>query len=228
MSSKPASARSEIASVAPDNSLSAKILEAQDSERRRISRELHDSVGGSLTAVKLGFGRLRAKLKVEDLKELQEIEQQVDELIAEVRTISYLLHPPMLDVLGLRSSVLWYAEGFQRRTGIQVSVEFSKGLAELDSLQEITLFRILQESLTNIHRHAKASSVIVSASTNQRDFQLEITDDGAGISNTAREGVGVRGMRERVHELGGTFHVESGDEAGTSIIACLPLKPVLD
>jgi len=135
-----------------------------------------------------------------------------------------LLHPPMLDMLGLRSSVLWYIEEFHQRTGVRVSAEFPESLPKLDGIRETTLFRIVQESLTNVHKHAKALNVRVSAATNGKDFRLEISDDGVGFSDGLREGVGMRGMRERVHELGGTLRVESGEQAGTSIIAWIPVK----
>ena len=215
--------RAEITPAASDGFLTAKILEAQDNERRKISRELHDSVGGSLTAIKLSLAKLKSKLSAEDLLVLEEVEQMVDAVTAEIRTVSHLLHPPMLDLLGMRSSIVWYVEGFQHRTGIQASIELPESLPKFEGAAETALFRIVQECLTNVHRHASASTVVIKVSVDG-DFHLEITDDGAGFPDGFRDGIGLHGMRERVHELGGEFRVESGNQAGSSIIVRIPLS----
>lgn len=220
---KSAKARAEIGPAPPDRFLTAKILEAQDNERRKISRELHDSVGGSLAVIKIDLAKIRPRLAKEDLKALEQIEQRVDALMAEIRTVSHLLHPPMLDLLGLRSSILWYAKEFQRRTQIQTSVNVPESLPKFEPAGETALFRIIQECLTNIHKHAKASNVAIKVSIDET-FQLEITDDGVGFADGFCEGVGLRGMRERLNELGGTLRVESGVHAGTSVVAKIPLK----
>ena len=190
---KPTS-RSTSSSVS-DTSLSAKILEAQDNERRRISRELHDSVGQSLVAAKLALDKLKQKFTDADL---DEADQRVDEALNEVRTVSHLLHPASLELLGLRSSILSYVEEFERRTGIRTSVDVPDRLPKFDEVTTTALFRIIQECLTNVYRHAKASAVTMRLNVTAQEFRLEIVDDGLGFQNGARESVGIRGMRERL------------------------------
>jgi two-component system, NarL family, sensor kinase len=214
--------RAEISAVAPDRSLSAAILETQDNERRKISRELHDSVGQSLVCLKISLEKFKSGLGAEESKALDEISRTVDEVIAEVRTVSHLLHPLTLDALGLRSSIMEYVKGFEERTGIQTSVEIPESLPKFEPATETALFRIVQECLTNVHKHAKATNVTILVTTIPDEFLLEITDDGAGFPDNASEGVALRGMRERVKELGGNFRVESGTFVGTSISACIP------
>jgi signal transduction histidine kinase len=204
-----------------DASLSAKILEAQDNERRRISRELHDSVGQSLTAAKFALGKLKQKFTDADL---DEADQRVDEALNEVRTVSHLLHPASLELLGLRSSIQSYAEGYEQRTGIKTSLEIPDPLPKFDDVTRTALFRIIQECFTNVHKHAKASAITIRISFSAEQFRLEVADDGLGFQSDAREGVGIRGMRERVRELGGTLFVESGENLGSSVIATIPLN----
>jgi signal transduction histidine kinase len=201
-----------------DASLSAKILEAQDNERRRISRELHDSVGQSLTAAKLALGKLKQKFADADLNDA---DSKVDEALNEVRTVSYLLHPLSLELLGLRSSILMYVEGFEQRTGIRTSVDIPDPLPKFDDVTRTALFRIIQECLTNVHKHAKASAISIRSSFTPREFRFEVTDDGSGFESDAREGI--RGMRERVRELGGTFDLLSEPSLGSSVVATIPL-----
>jgi signal transduction histidine kinase len=219
---KLAKARGEIIAVLPDGSLSAAILEAQDNERRRISRELHDGVGQALVAIKMEIEKLKSKLCLEDPKALDNIALMIDEAMREVRTVAHLLHPLSLEALGLRSSIMEYARGFQKRTGIQTSVEIPDSLPKFGRATETALFRIVQECLTNVHKHAKASNVTILITSTPDEFLLEITDDGTGFPDNFYEGIGLRGMRERVKELGGTFRVESGTFVGTSISACIP------
>jgi two-component system NarL family sensor kinase len=196
---KTAQARAEINTDASAGSLSAAILEAQDNDRRRISRELHDGVGQSLVAIKMEMEKLKSKLCSADSKAF--IAQMVDETTSEVRTVAHLLHPLSLEALGLRSSIVEYARGFEERTGIQTSVEIPESLPKFGRAAETALFRIVQECLTNVHKHAKASNVTILVMTIPDQFLLEITDDGAGFSDDSREGVGLRGMRERLsHE----------------------------
>jgi signal transduction histidine kinase len=225
---EPTKARAEISPSVPDRSLSAAILEAQDNERRRISRELHDSVGQSLVAIKMEIGKLKPRLSGEDCNNaLEEINRMVDEAVAEIRTVAHLLYPLSLEALGLRSAVVEYARGFQERTGIQTSVEIPESLPKLARVTETALFRVVQECLTNVHKHAKASNVAILVTATLNEFQLEITDDGIGFPDKFCEGVGLRGMRERVKELGGNLSVWSGAFVGTSTTAAIPLKPNL-
>jgi signal transduction histidine kinase len=224
---EPTKARAEISPSVPDRSLSAAILEAQDDERRRISRELHDGVGQSLVAIKMEIGKLNPNLSGDDRHTLQEISRMVDEVINEVRTVSLLLHPLSLEVLGLRSSIVEYAKAFQERTGIPIFVDIPLSQPKLEPVIENALFRVVQECLTNVHKHARASKVVVIAGATHSEFQLEVSDDGIGFPDKFCEGVGLRGMRERMKELDGTFRVQSGTLVGTAITAAIPLKPNL-
>lgn len=210
-------------SVSGASSLSAKLLEAQDNERRKISRDLHDSVGQSLTAAKIGLAKLKTKLRAGESSSVDEIEQMVDGALTEVRTMSYLLHPPTLDLIGLRASIIWYAEGFEQRTGIRTSVEAPELLPQFETGIETTLFRIVQESLTNVHKHTRASEVTISVAVSEDEFQLKIHDDGAGFGEDCQEGVGIGGMRERLKELNGTLEVKSSKMVGSTIIATIPV-----
>jgi signal transduction histidine kinase len=213
--------------------LSARILELQDSERRKIARELHDSVGQFLAGLKLNLGRLQRR-ETEPLQLnrplLLESMDLTDRAISEVRTISHLLHPPLLDELGLHSATRWYTEGFAKRSGIQVELKLAEVVERLPRDIELALFRVLQESLTNVHRHAKASRVDIELKCKEDEVVLVVRDNGSGMNRfvlekfRAREagGIGLAGMRARLAELGGTLEVES-DVRGTEIRAILPV-----
>lgn len=212
--------------------LSARILELQDVERRKIARELHDSVGQFLAGLKLNLDRLqRRELEVTDQSNLllSETIDLTDRAIREVRTISHLLHPPLLDELGFHSAARWYAEGFAKRSGIQVQLQLAEILERLPRDIELALFRVLQESLTNVHRHAKASHVDIEVQCSDDEVILLVCDDGKGIGRESllrfrsghAGGIGLAGMRERLAELGGRLEVESGP-SGTRIRATLP------
>lgn len=212
---------SSASSGVSDASLSAKILEAQDNERRRISRELHDSVGQSLIAAKIALGNAKRKFTEADLNEA---EQRVDEALNEVRIVSHLLHPASLELLGLRSSILSYVEGYAQRTEMRTSVDIPDPLPNFNDATKTALFRIIQECFTNVHKHAKASAISIRIAFSKYQFRMEIVDDGSGFQSDAREGVGIRGMRERVRELGGTFELMSEPNLGSVVIAIIPLN----
>jgi signal transduction histidine kinase len=206
--------------------LSARILELQDVERRKIARELHDSVGQYLAGLKLNLGRLQrreAEPGMQNSQLLAESLDVTDRAILEVRTISHLLHPPLLDELGFHAAVRWYTEGFAKRSGIPVELRLTEVVE--------ALFRVLQESLTNVHRHANAKHVAVEVQCTDYDVILFVRDDGNGIRWEALEkfkageagGIGLAGMRERLSELGGALDVESGP-TGTQIRAKLPTR----
>jgi len=212
--------------------LSARILELQDVERRKIARELHDSVGQFLAGLKLNLGRLQRR-ESESLHQnrslLLESIDLTDRAIVEVRTMSHLLHPPLLDELGFHSAARWYTEGFAKRSGIQVELKLAEIVERLPREVELALFRVLQESLTNVHRHAKASRVDIDVECTQDEVILSVCDNGKGINPAVLEkfrggeagGIGLAGMRERLAELGGTLGVESNGN-GTKIRATLP------
>jgi signal transduction histidine kinase len=209
--------------------LSSHVLEMQDEERRRFSRELHDSLGQILTAAKLNMSALM-KTYPKDMM-LFETEQFLDQAVQETRTISYLLHPPLLDELGFVSAAEWYIDGFSKRSGIQVDLKIAKEVTRLPHSVELVLFRVLQESLSNVMRHAKANRAEVNVAVPRGGgVVLQVRDFGVGISaevlddfnrTGARVGVGLAGMRERVREQGGTFVVSSTNR-GTMVTVTMP------
>lgn len=206
--------------------LSGHLLRMQDQERRRLGRELHDSVGQYLTALKMSLEALHDNSS----SQVQECVQMVDQCMKEVRTISYLLYPPMLEEVGLRSAIPWYIEGFSKRSGIQVTCDIDRNVGRLSSDAELAIFRILQESLTNVHRHSESPTANVRLSLEEKTVYLEVTDQGRGIPASALEpgadssntlGVGLRGMLERMHQLGGSLELSSNSD-GTTVRASLP------
>jgi signal transduction histidine kinase len=213
--------------------LSARILDLQDTERRRIARELHDSVGQYLVGLKINLEQLLsggANLSVAHKKLLNDTVDLTDRSLVEVRTISHLLHPPLLDEVGLESATRWYADGFAKRCALKVSLHLDPVTNRLPKEVELALFRVLQESLTNVHRHAGAKSIEVVLSCSAGHVVLSVIDDGIGISsevltrfNSRRaSGVGLAGMRERLAELDGTLEVERRSR-GTAVRATIPV-----
>jgi signal transduction histidine kinase len=211
--------------------LTVRLLKLRDAERRKISRELHDSLGQYLSGVKMNLDRLARAYG--DQESLREALHLLDQAIVETRTISYLLHPPLLDETGLASAAKWYIEGFARRSGIEVSADIPADLGRLPEPLELGLFRVLQESLTNIHRHSKSSKAEILLRRLPDKVVLDIRDYGQGIPpgflnsqsvTGPRAGVGLAGMRERIHELGGALDIQSG-ASGTLISVTMPLPP---
>jgi PAS domain S-box-containing protein len=211
--------------------LSTRVLTMQDAERRRIARELHDSLGQYLVGLKLNLDMLRQAPDQDGL--WTQSQELMEQCVSEIRTISYLLHPPMIDDVGLASAARWFVDGIAQRSGIQVSLDAPHDMARLPAEAEIALFRVLQEGLTNVHRHAGASAADVLIREQAGQIILEIRDNGRGIgpevlsrfdSTGAGTGVGLSGMRERVRELGGWMKVEA-DSQGTSLQIAIPLAP---
>ena len=211
--------------------LSGRILTLQDDERRRIARGLHDSLGQYLTALKMNLDRLSAS-DSGNAALAAESAGIVDKCLTETRTVSHLLHPPMLDEAGLGSATRWYVDGFSRRSGIEVNLNLPPNLNRMHPEVEVTLFRALQEALTNIHRHSGGSTVDVHLSVDTKQIRLEIKDDGRGIpqkrlkgliEGAAEAGVGLAGMRERVRESGGSLDIRS-DRAGTTVAISIPVE----
>jgi|SRR6202034_393559 len=210
--------------------LSARVLRLQDEERRRLSRELHDGLGQNLVAAKLSLSNLANSNPDDSL--VNECLKSIDASLAEARTISYLLHPPLLDDIGIASAARWYVEGFSKRSGIEVAVDIPDQPERMPHAAELALFRVLQESLTNIHRHAKASRAEVSLRIVNHSAVLRVRDYGTGIAPAILEhflkdgthvGVGLAGMQERVREQGGLFTIQS-DETGSTIEVNMPLS----
>ncbi len=213
--------------------LSAKLLQLQDEERRRIARELHDSTAQILAALTMNLGALSQeaarKLDNSANRIISESLGLAEQCAREVRTLSYLLHPPLLDESGLSDAVQWYAQGFSQRSGIEVSVEIPSGLGRLARELELALFRIVQESLTNVHRHSGSTRAKIRIRTANNLLTLEVIDNGRGLSRSKLSpgrgglGVGLAGMRERAQQLGG--HLELSSRKGTTVRAILPLRP---
>ena len=212
--------------------LSGRILNLQDEERRRIARELHDSLGQYLTAAKINLDLLSASLNgADEVRLVSDCAETIARCLAETRTLSHLLHPPLLDEAGFVSAARWYAEGLAERSGIEVNLDFPPELARLDRDVETALFRALQEALTNVHRHSGGSKVQVHLQLDAEQVRMEIQDNGRGIPQErirrftkygVGSGVGLAGMRERVREVGGTLVLHSGP-SGTSVIVTIPL-----
>jgi signal transduction histidine kinase len=207
--------------------LSAKLMNSQDEEKRKIARELHDSAGQYLAALSMTLEGVRDKaqgLPDSLRRKLDEAVEITKVCSSEIRTISHLLHPPLLDELGLGSAVRWYVEGFAHRSGIQVATEMPEELDRLRDDVELVLFRVLQESLTNVHRHSGSKTASVKLHTDSHRAWLEVQDQGHRevSSEPFRPGVGITGMRERVRDLGGTLEITS-DRSGTQVRAVIPL-----
>ncbi|HEY1340789.1 MAG TPA: PAS domain S-box protein [Bryobacteraceae bacterium] len=214
--------------------LSTDLLRSQDTERRRIARELHDGTGQLLAGLRMNLSRLLdlhplgspGRGLVEDAADL------TAECVREIRTLSYLLHPPMIDELGLAGALQSYVEGFRQRTGIEVALRIAASSDRLPPDVEITIFRIVQEALANIHRHSESPLAIISLERKAHQVRLEVADRGRGMAARAAArggglGVGIPGMRERAELLGGWLEIVS-DSGGASISVTLPINEHYD
>jgi len=214
--------------------LSVRLMSLQDEERRRIARELHDSVGQYLVHAKLSLGLWLKKPDTSEagIQAISEIIDCLDKCLSETRSISYLLHPPLLDDLGFAAAAREYVEGFSRRSSIQVNLSIPRELQRLPSALELVLFRALQESLTNVLRHAHSQTVDIRVEMEANQIALLVRDYGKGMPKQLVErlntqwqsgDVGLSGMRERIVEFHGWLEIQS-DKNGTSIRAVLPLS----
>jgi signal transduction histidine kinase len=215
--------------------LSARLLRLQDEERRRIARELHDSVGQTLAALSMNLAAVGADIErlAKTATTIADSTALVNDMSSDIRTISYLLHPPLLDEAGLSSALTWYIKGFSERSKIDVDLRIPQDFGRLSRDLETAIFRVVQECLTNIHRHSGSSVAKVLISYSDGYVRVEVEDKGKGISPQKRAeiisspaaipGVGIRGMRERLRQLGGTLDVQSnGEGKGMSVTALLP------
>jgi len=208
--------------------LSQRLLQTQDEQRRRIARELHDSTGQSLAVLIINLANLSKKagsLSTELSRQIDEITEVARTVSNELRTTSYLLHPPLLDEMGLRAGLRWYIEGFKERSNIEVSLDMNENLRFPQDL-EMMIFRVVQECLTNIHRHSESATAAISLSNSGGKLTLQICDEGKGIPPdklAGAAGVGLRGMRERVNGFGGELAILS-DRKGTLVRAVIPLR----
>lgn len=214
--------------------LSARLMNIQDQEHRQIARELHDSEGQNLSVLLMSLSKLKRSslgLDQENQSLLAESIEIANQCLRDIRTLSYLLHPPLLDEFGLISALHWYVEGFSERSGIAVNLKVPAMLNRLPAEMETSLFRLVQEGLTNIHRHSGSDRASISLEEDGKNLRLRIEDYGRGMdlsklngtNGTRAPGVGIAGMRERARELGGTLHIES-DKHRTLVSITLPLQ----
>jgi PAS domain S-box-containing protein len=215
--------------------LSGLLLESQDAERRHIARELHDSAGQTLTALDLLLARISEDAKDDPAlaKDVQNAEELVQHLARELRTTSYLLHPPLLDETGISSALSWYVQGLAERSGLEIDLQVPDSFGRLPSEMELVIFRLVQECLTNIHRHSESKTALIRLEREENTIRVKVEDQGRGMSperlaaiQSQGTGVGIRGMRERVRHLRGNLIIESNG-SGTKVYATLPLKTPL-
>lgn len=228
------------AAIAGLRQLSARLLQAQDDERRRLARALHDSVGQLLAAITMNMETVRSSpLEPSAAAAAAENAKLVEQISTEIRTMSHLLHPPLLDEVGLASALRWYIDGFSSRSKIAVNLEIAGDFGRLPTDMEIAIFRMVQECLTNVHRHSNSDTGEVRLVRDAERVWVEIKDRGKGIplekqwvlGSSQQGGVGFRGMRERIQQLGGRLEIHS-DEHGTIVRATMPVAkfvvPALD
>ena len=213
-----------------ESELAGRLLELQDEERKRLARELHDGVGQLLAAIAMNFSELeKEKLSAAAARCVQDNSSLVQQVLSDIRTLSHLLHPPLLDEVGLHSALKGYIDLFTERSKIVTRLEVPSTSERLPQSYELCLFRIAQESLTNVQRHSGSSTALVRLSRSRRDVKLEVIDKGHGmVSPTTRpadptSGLGLRGMRERLRLLGGKLEIRSTSD-GTVVTASLPLE----
>jgi PAS domain S-box-containing protein len=212
--------------------LSSRLLQAQDEERRHIARELHDSAGQILTVLALNLGqaaRHAPRSEPRLAKWILESDQLVKQLDDEIRTMSYLLHPPLLEATGLLGAIRWYIDGLSARSGLDIALEAPTDFSRLSPEMELVMFRLVQECLTNIHRHSGSKSAAIRMARDDESVSLEVRDAGTGMSaeklseiQSQSPGVGIRGMRERVRQFQGQMNIES-NQAGTTIFFEFPI-----
>jgi two-component system NarL family sensor kinase len=206
---------------------------AQDEERRRIARELHDSAGQHLAALGMGLGRIEddgKRYPARLSKGIKDDRDLIQDLTQEIRATSYLLHPPMLDESGLSSALRWYIDGLTERSGLSIELNISDNLERLAPEVELAIFRLVQECLTNIHRHSGSKTAVIRIARESDKIHAEVQDQGRGISQQRLAeiqpqgvGVGIRGMRERVRQSHGELIVDS-NALGTKVTAIFPTE----
>jgi signal transduction histidine kinase len=216
--------------------LSSRLQQMQDEERRRLARELHDSVGQLLVAIAMNVEVVkteRDKLSPDIARRVDENANIIQQLITDIRTLSHLLHPPLLDEVGLPSALRWYVDGFAQRSGIDATLELPDNLERLPADMEIAIFRAVQEALTNVHRHSGSRCCSVKLTQDHNYLRVEIADQGKGIAKdkylslTRSGGVGIRGLQERLRQLGGTLEIASTDH-GTTVTASLRVPEAVE
>lgn len=212
--------------------LSLRMMRIQDEERRHIARDLHDSAGQTLTVLGINLAQLvhdTERVAPKLAREGEKIQELVQQLHREIRTTSYLLHPPLLDETGLRSALSWYVQGLLERSGLAIDLDVSEDLGRLPADMELAVFRLVQESLTNVHRHSGSKTAEIRIGRGADGVFVEVRDQGSGIApsrlaeiQSNGSGLGIRGLRERLRQFGGELKIESS-ASGTSVLAKIPL-----
>lgn len=212
--------------------LSWRLLRTQDEERRHVARELHDSAGQTLTVLGISLALFiqKARRNAPELAaDAAQFQESIQQLHTEIRTTSYLLHPPLLDENGLTSALDWYVQGLIERSGLDISLQLPKGLGRLPRDIELTIFRLVQECLTNIHRHSASKTASIRLTRYANRITVTVQDQGKGMSRarlaeiqSGVSGLGIRGIRERLLQFGGSLTVES-DSSGTTVLVTIPL-----
>ncbi len=213
--------------------LSGRLMRSQDVERRHIARELHDSAGQTLAVLGMKLALISADAKkgpAQFAKDVQDAEELVQHLSEEIRTTSYLLHPPLLDETGISSALNWYVQGLAERTSLAIDLEIPDNFGRLPTEMELLVFRLVQECLTNIHRHSESKTALIQITRDEKSIRVEVQDEGKGISpdrlaeiQSHGTGVGITGMRERVRHFNGDLVIESNG-SGTKVYAILPIE----
>jgi PAS domain S-box-containing protein len=222
----------EAADKARQADVSLQLMKIQDEERRHIARELHDSAGQTLTVLGMSLAQLAQKSgrrSPEIASDVDKIQGTVQQLHREIRTASYLLHPPLLDENGLYSAINWYMDGLRERSDLDIRLEIPGDFGRLPRDMELVIFRLVQECLTNVHRHSHSKTASIRIARESSQITLDIEDEGKGISperlaeiRSGRSGVGIRGMQERLRQFEGTMNIDSGS-SGTRIFVTIPI-----
>ena len=209
--------------------LTRRMMQMQDDERRRIARELHDSSGQLLAVLNMKIAKLAGSVRPDITPEAKEAEELVQQLTKELRTTSYLLHPPLLDEIGLTGALSWYVQGLIERSHLDIRLHITDHFGRLSPDLELVVFRLVQECLTNVHRHSGSKNAIINIERKDGNVHLEVQDQGKGIApekltgiQSQGGGVGIQGMRERVRQFGGVLKIQS-NEAGTTIDVTIPI-----
>lgn len=215
--------------------LSRRLLQAQDEERRHIARELHDSAGQTLTVLGMSLAQLVQKASRNDpelANDAEAIQGMIQQLHRDIRTAAYLLHPPLLDESGLYSALTWYIQGLVEHSTLQINLEIARDFGRLPRDMELVVFRLVQECLTNIHRHSGSKTASIRIVRVASQVTVDIRDRGHGVSQqrlaeiqSGGSGVGIRGMRERLRQFGGKLKMDS-DSRGTRIFVTIPLAKI--
>ena len=205
--------------------LSGQLLNAQDDERRRIARDLHDTTGQTLAALAMTLAQMQPEMSPKNAARFGECVGLVSAASAEIRSLSYLLHPPLMDLIGLGAAIREFVSEFGKRAGTHITVDVAKDLGRLEGNREIVIFRIIQEGLANVHRHSGSATANIKLRYSGQNVILEITDQGRGLQldseGKTKYGVGIKSMQERLRPFRGTLEVTSS-ASGTKLTAILP------